>query len=441
MRFRDKVMLACMAVLVLALLAIGGRFAIETVAVKKLNMNNAFTQAIFWDVKDLQATPASKKTSVAIDWDERYPFDAADVASENNKVETIIAKVDATKKKITKWTTDYFVAYHRLVALGHDYQRAIGYTLIKLNDEEVYQLSDGYYIYTYSRIDMTERADSVKSLQDFVEANGAKFFYVNAPAKTNKYADEEARGIDCANDNSDELLEKLAERGVDTLDLREGYRDLSPSEYHAGFFRTDHHWRYSMAMVSAQMLMDRLADYGIEVDKSYLPLSNYEQRVYPGAFLGKLGEKLLLDEAESDDVVSYYPRYEGRFRLRIPEAGIDEIGDTSILLAADKIAAAEQTGRISYGDEFRGGRVFQIDNLRINSSKKVLVVRDSFTSALVPFLASGVAHLTFVDLRESHGSLHTLIREVKPDVVYVMYTPLFKGRIKWRTHFDQFDFR
>ena len=58
-----------------------------------------------------------------------------------------------------------------------------------------------------------------------------------------------------------------------------------------------------------------------------------------------------------------------------------------------------------------------------------------------PFLTMGMKHLIMVDVREFTGSIETLIKREKPDVVMVMYSPRYMGEIDWTKHRDQFDFR
>ena len=84
----------------------------------------------------------------------------------------------------------------------------------------------------------------------------------------------------------------------------------------------------------------------------------------------------------------------------------------------------------------------RIENLnQPDNGKKVLFIRDSFCDTLVPYFALGCRRLVSLDLRHFTGSLETLIREEKPDVIVVMYTASYSGKIDWSGHKDEFDFR
>lgn len=70
-----------------------------------------------------------------------------------------------------------------------------------------------------------------------------------------------------------------------------------------------------------------------------------------------------------------------------------------------------------------------------------MIIKDSFTDTMGPFLGMGVKHLVVVDVRAFTGSVERLIQMEKPDVVFLMYTPSFEKEINWKTHRDKFDFR
>lgn len=203
MDFKSKMMLGCVGLLIVAMLSIGVRYTNSKLLMKRLHIDNALTRAIFWD--SIWLTTYGAEPVVAIDWAKKYPFEHEGGKAATSRISLINTKVAEEEKKITDWTTDYFTCYGALVRLGKSYDKLVWFDIGRLKPGDVYEVHDGYYSVASARKDMTERANSVSDFKAFVEENGARFLYVNAPIKVNKYADEAARGIDFSNDNIDEL--------------------------------------------------------------------------------------------------------------------------------------------------------------------------------------------------------------------------------------------
>ena len=58
---------------------------------------------------------------------------------------------------------------------------------------------------------------------------------------------------------------------------------------------------------------------------------------------------------------------------------------------------------------------------------KVVLLRESFSCALAPFLALSCSELTTIDLRYFSGDLMDTIRELEPDLVLTLYTASSTG--------------
>lgn len=127
------------------------------------------------------------------------------------------------------------------------------------------------------------------------------------------------------------------------------------------------------------------------------------------------------------------------YGLRTDQEGPLEITYDSREIAIKDVYMLNPYGMYGYGDQ----PLYFLENQKLEQFKdqKVLIIKDSFTDTMGPFLGMGVKHLVVVDVRVFTGSVETLIRKEKPDVVMVMYTPLYEGEIIWSKHNDEFDFR
>ena len=85
-------------------------------------------------------------------------------------------------------------------------------------------------------------------------------------------------------------------------------------------------------------------------------------------------------------------------------------------------------GKNTYGTYNMHSSVIRTENMNISEGKKFLLIRDSFSGCVVPFVALGVKHVDAVDLRTFSGSIRSYIASEKPDAVAVMYYAEMPGR-------------
>lgn len=445
--FREKAMLSCMLVLILFFMTIFIRLGTRLVLVKKLHWDNAVTQTILFDKKELQiAEGIHAGQQVSIDWAARYPFEEERSLSYGQRFKQMQEVIHAIEdSKIGDWTSKHLIAYQWLVEVGRAVERKIGWDVINPS-MNVCKLEDGYLTYINRKSTQDNRIDSISSFADFVHLQGSEFLYIQSPGKTNPFADKELNGIDYSNANTDELLQGLRERNIAVYDLRSDLHEaVGDAGWHQAFFRTDHHWKPSTALWAAQRVAEKLAnDYGVDVNFAHFAPDDYEFVRYERYFLGSQGKKVTLANTEPDDFDVYYPNFSTHLYAKIPSRGVDGEGDFTILY--DK--AALGTGDFyndspysmyGYGDQ---GEIivhnYENEHLR---DKRILLIHDSMLDTAMPFLVMGLKDLRELDIRHFKGSVQRYIEEYKPDIVLVMYKPGYSEPINWMEHNDKFDFR
>lgn len=274
---------------------------------------------------------------------------------------------------------------------------------------------------------------------------------MQAPCKVDKYGDAAVNGrLDFSNQNADELLSKLRAQGVDALDLRDSLQEWAEEDcnsWHEYFYRTDHHWKPETALKAAKVIGERLEGYGIAVDDSHYSIDQFEVKVWPNFFLGSEGKKVTLAKADADDFSILYPKFPTQMHFVVPSLNLNEVGDFTVVYDKEQIAQRDfyaKTGRSPYGFYSYARRSIEyFENLQLPASeKKVLLIRDSYSNPMGPFLALGVKNMAMLCPAFFTGSIRTFIEEYKPDVVVVMfYAGNLSGKINWKNHKDNFDFR
>lgn len=447
--FRGKVMLCCLMVLVVFMSGIFLRLGTRQVLVKRLGMDNAFTQMVLFDRQELQVKEGEKKKNVDINWAAKYPFYEQQAASYQlgnflrnmSGLKISIKKLE--EEKIDKWCRDYLAFYSVLVEAGRGIDNVLAWDLMTPG-MDVYRLQDGYLTYSHRKLDMAEHIGAVAEFAQLVSQQGGRLLYVQSPGKTNPFGDRELDGLDYANYNTDMLLQGLQARGVDVFDLRQDmYRDMGNEGWHKAFFRTDHHWLPSTALWAAEKLAARLhADYDVDVDFGHFSEADYDVVNYENYFLGSQGKKVTLAKTTAEDIALYYPKFSTDIRLEIPSLGIDTRGDFTIMYDMERVKKRDFYGDNPYAAYGYGDipeiKVHNFTNEHLRD-KKILIIRDSMVDTVLPFLSMGLKDITLLDIRHFNGSVRRYVEDCKPDIVIVMYKPSYVP-IVWN-HKDKFDFR
>ncbi len=184
--------------------------------------------------------------------------------------------------------------------------------------------------------------------------------------------------------------------------------DLLPVfQAHAGeglFYRTDHHWTSLGAGYAAQALA---AAMGYEAP----PPDSYEKTTVSTSFLGTTFSSSGAGWVEPDAIDIYVPgdgisvtTYEG------PEGTPGVLYDYAKLELKDKYAF------------FLGGNKPLIVVESGREGPKVLLIRDSYSDALAPFLSEWCAEIHLFDPRYNNTSIPQYVEEHGIDAVVVLYS-------------------
>lgn len=448
-KWRQKVMLTCFAVLILAMGTVFIRLGTAQLLIKRLHQDNVVTRLVFQDDPDIrlrnQAKPEKK-----IDWAKAYPFAEEEHKSvfsralaSSRALESHVTK--GAETKIEDWTTKHFWQYPMLVEDGRHYENAIGWQVVNPS-QQIAKLDDGSLTFAYPRSAQQERIDAMVKLADFAAEQGVHLLFVQAPFKVDAYGDEEVNGkLDFSNQNADELLSGLRTNGIEVMDLRENLHEAAPTSeaYHRFFYQTDHHWRPQAALLATDLLAQRLESEGIPMTRAAYATERYRVETHPAFFLGSQGKKVTLAKTEPDDFDVVTPNFPVKLHVEMPSLDVNATGGFDLLLDPRQIERQDYYNLNPYAFYGHGDLpLLRIENQnQPNSGKRILILRDSYCDTLIPYLALGCRQITALDLRHFTGSVETFIREEKPDVIVVIYTADYSGKIDWTGHKDKFDFR
>lgn len=318
---------------------------------------------------------------------------------------------------------DYLPAKEPLVTLNGGLQRLLGVREVN----ERYRLENGQMTYIIPELDMSGIARNTVDFAAAMQERGTPFLYVNLLFKVDEEDKQLPAGIaDYSNENADRFLAILRENKVPCLDLREREKAAGLDHYSL-FFPSDHHWMPEAGLWAAGEVSKALGqiDPSLAADPGLFDLANYNCETYEQVFLGSHGRRVGSWYTGLDDLDLLTPKFETALRFSVPSQGIDREGSfAEALLFPENLSNADKMHSAAY-DVYCGGQydLLRVENLLDGNGKRLLVLQDSFSLVVIPFLSLGYEQVEYLDLRLWDGDLLRYVEETEPDLVLVLYNP------------------
>ena len=269
----------------------------------------------------------------------------------------------------------------------------------------------------------TPTEKNVNKLYQVCKEQGKNFLYVILPGKPLYDEEITSYGIPCTrNSGADKKKDAMQELGIPVLDLREPFREKfgDDPDRSAVFYKTDHHWNADSGLMASRLIAKDLNErFGMSLQTDNLDEEKLGREVYPDAFVGEMGMATLGKYGGRDDFIRRYPLYDTHFRFISPKQDTDETGGFEVF--TDEAFLEERP--VDYGNNlyyyymFVNGSRDEIFNYDV-SDGDILMIKESFSCVLSPFLALSCKHLTLWDMRmetnviswiEEHPEIETVI--------------------------------
>lgn len=171
------------------------------------------------------------------------------------------------------------------------------------------------------------------------------------------------------------------------------------------YYKTDHHWTSNGAYIA-------YCEWVKATKREALREKDFEIKDVTENFKGSLYSKIL-DYDSSSDTIQVYSRKNGA-------------ADISVLADGKDIGGIYQEDKLNEKDKyayFFGGNYGLVDikNNSPTASGTLLVIKDSFANAFVPFLTDEYKHILMVDLRYYSGNVSELSRKNEVSEILVLY--------------------
>lgn len=183
------------------------------------------------------------------------------------------------------------------------------------------------------------------------------------------------------------------------------YQPLKEAKDQSIYYKTDHHWTTNGAFIAYQAAAQAM---GIE------PYTNdaFTIQTVSKDFFGTYDAKANDFTTKPDEIDVFLPKFDVTYSV---EFG-DDTPTMDSLYEWDSLNTRDQ-----YALFLNGNHGKTIVHSSINNGRKLLVVKDSYAHALVPFLANHFEEIHLIDLRYTHEDLAGYMEQEGIQDVLVLY--------------------
>lgn len=293
---------------------------------------------------------------------------------------------------IETYMSDQIALKDTLVTLKTDMDRGLG----KTYQNGVYFGKNGFYIQDF-QTDLKQARRNIGFINEFADALPEDIPVGMILAPTGAYSlYERLPGSVQTMDQGillDEAENTLSPR-ISLTTARELRGELSEGYY----YRTDHHWTAEGAMVGFEALMEAMGEESPMLDYDTERVPEFYGTLYskaPSAFAK--ADTIELRSFEGSGIKTAYTRPNGDHE--VPAECREEKG----VLVMDGLFAMSQADKKDKYAIFLGGNFARLDiTSETGSGEHVLVIKDSYANAMMPYLCEKYREITVLDLRYYH---------------------------------------
>lgn len=305
------------------------------------------------------------------------------------------------------YTIDQFVARDSWVAAKAWSERLVG----KKENNGIYFCDDGSLISRFDAPEEKKLTSAANYITKFAEKAGVPVTFGLIPTQAYVWADKLPAGAPNADQKA--VYDQMAALLGGTVNMADTFWTNLPAHKSEDiFYRTDHHWTSLGAYYGYVSVMEALGR-GDEV----IPLSAYEKTTVSTEFYGTVFSTSGVRWVEPDVMDVYVPDT----GITVTTQGFDANGNPT-----------EEPRRlydVSYLDKkdkysmFLGGQQsLGIVRTGNTDKPKLLLVRDSYTDSMVPFLTPHFSEIHLIDLRYYKRSTAEYIKENSIDQAMILYS-------------------
>lgn len=364
-----------------------------------------------------------------VNWSQRYPFPvesaydqvsvmstrrATDVAGDSD-----LGKTRSFYTILEKYTSDYFSFTDCCEVISKQLNVLLGNRLnLDAYGVNKFFLPNEHMTYERPYKPLDDEINNVQHFSAWLAKSGIAYFHVVIPAPVSPESEPEvqASGYQVySNRMADEFIAGLDAQGIDCLDLREYMREENRS-YTDSFFRYEHHMRPQVGLWAAEKVANHIDErLGSTALREVFDADNYRLTSAVATY-GWMNDRFLIYEGK-DKMDFLHPCFEVDMEKYVSDYELTLSGGFDDVVYAKWYYPTYNTWNhgIVPIKSYR-------NHLLETGQPKILLLTESYSDVISPFLACAYADIDEIDLRLFHGSLETYIDETQPDLVISMYS-------------------
>lgn len=295
--------------------------------------------------------------------------------------------------KYEKYVNDQFIGRDGWIDIKSRSEYALG----KIENNGIVYGEDKFMFEKVDSIDGERYKQNINSLKLFTEKNKDKVSIIISPNSSGIYEDKLPMGNLLLNQDEyiNEIYNELPySNNINLLDLFNNEKDKYI------YYKTDHHWTTLGAYLAYGEFIKSIGSEPVELGT----LSSNNVTDFYGTYYNKA--KLFNAEA---DTLEYYDF--DNLEVTIGENTHDSIYDFS------KIQEADKYSMFLWGNN----PLTVVKNKTLNNGKKIIVIKDSYANAFIPFLTENYEEVHVLDLRHFNIKLSDYLEENNFDDILVLY--------------------
>ncbi|MEQ2456918.1 DHHW family protein [Flavonifractor hominis] len=305
-------------------------------------------------------------------------------------------------KDFETYTTDQFVGRDGWIGLKAATERTLG----KQENNGVYFCDQDTLITRFDQPDAQKVQTNLTYVNNFVENVDIPVVFSLIPTQACIWADRLPAGAPNAS-QTDILDQAKAATGATWADL---YTPLWAHKDEDIFYRTDHHWTSLGAYYGYTGLAQALGFTPVSLD-------SYTETVRSTEFYGTVFSSSGVRWVKPDTISTYVPDT----GITVTEHTYDNKGNP-----VEKPRALYDTSYLSVKDKYSmflgGNQSLGVVTTPNTDQPKLLIIRDSYTDSLVPFLTAHYSEIHLIDLRYYKLSIQDYIKANDIDQALVLYS-------------------
>ena len=326
----------------------------------------------------------------------------------------LVLTVLNTARESTTLLNDNIIGHDSFVQLFGAAQKALGVDLAN----GVYRLKNGAVTFILSELKPfdEDQLESIRSFSDRASRKGMEKLYVVMPQKACSLDYPfTARGVTDYSDSIDAYRKGVfSQAGYEVLDLHDSIHAQGLNHLDL-YFLSDHHWKLTTGLWAAGEIAGALG-----MDTSFYAPEQYTIRNYEKFFLGSAGKRVGTAFSPVDDVELPIPAFDTQYELEIPSKEIVRKGSFSETVVFEDEAVLDYFHSTPYRILLKGDHpILTIRNKALPDGKKVLMIKDSYSDCVAPYLAATCSELVMIDPRYYEQSIVQLVEDGAFDVLLI----------------------